>query len=304
MKRVPLIVSFLLFIALCASMAYWGLQLFKPPTRPVAAPPRMARADVSPDDAAALFGGRAGKVAVASNYQLKGVVLSGTAGDSIAILSADSKPAQAVAVGMEVVPGVSVKEVHRDYVLLSEGGAIKRVDLPENAKLQVNLASAAPVGVQGGASSAAQPARGLPAPPPVSPAPATTPAAAPAQPVTSNPRSPLLPPPAPQGAQQGQTPAPAQNQGQTVPAIPPSVVVSPPSAQTAAPAAAPAPQAAGMAPAPTAGFAAPPGPATAAAPATAPSGATGATGATGASGTAGMSAGGGEMLPPPSLQSR
>ncbi|TFW06578.1 hypothetical protein E4K72_10040, partial [Oxalobacteraceae bacterium OM1] len=133
MKRWSLVASFLLFLLLCASVAYWGLQVFKPPLRPVAAPPRNAGPDVPPDAAAALFGGRPGKVAVASNYQLRGVILSGTAADSIAILSADGKPAQAVRVGTELVPGVKVKEVHRDYALLSDGGAVKRVELPENA---------------------------------------------------------------------------------------------------------------------------------------------------------------------------
>jgi general secretion pathway protein C len=133
MKRWALVATFLLFLLLCASIAYWGMQMFKPPLRPVAAPAHVANAEVRPEAAASLFGGRAGKVAVASNYQLRGVIMSGTSQDSIAILSADGKPAQAVAVGTELQPGVVVKEVHREYALLSEGGAIKRVELPENA---------------------------------------------------------------------------------------------------------------------------------------------------------------------------
>lgn len=136
MKRLPLAASFLLFIALCASAAYWGMQLFKPPLRPVAAPPRVAQAEVRTETASALFGGRRGNVAVASNYQLKGVIFSGNPRDSVAIVSADGKPAQAIRVDMEVVPGVTVKEVHREYVLLSENGATKRVELPEESRGQ------------------------------------------------------------------------------------------------------------------------------------------------------------------------
>ncbi|QDZ29141.1 type II secretion system protein N [Noviherbaspirillum sp. UKPF54] len=282
MKRVPLIVSFLLFIALCASIAYWGLQLFKPPTRPVAAPPRVARADISPDEAAALFGGRPGKVAAASNYQLKGVILSGTENDSVAILSADGKPAQAVGVGTEVVPGVTVKEVHREYVLLSDAGAVKRVDLPENAKMQVNIASAAPTtGVQEGAGIAPSPARNPPTPQ-TTQAPAATPAPAPAAASGQTPgvRSPLLPPPAPQALQQGQT----QPLSQTAPAVPARVVVPSPAAQTATSPATPAPA---VVPAPAPTTAAPAGMPPVTQPAPAP--------ATGSSG---------EMLPPPALQSR
>ncbi len=31
MKRLPLITSFVLFIALCVSAAYWAMQMFNPP---------------------------------------------------------------------------------------------------------------------------------------------------------------------------------------------------------------------------------------------------------------------------------
>jgi len=145
MKRWPLLASFLLFILVCVSIAYWAMQLFKPPLRPVAAPPR-AVANIRPQAAAVLFGGRAGKTAVASNFQLKGVVMAGSPGESVAILSANGKPARAIAAGKEVAPDVTVKEVHRNYVLLSDGGVIKRVDLPESAKEQVDFAALAPVG--------------------------------------------------------------------------------------------------------------------------------------------------------------
>jgi general secretion pathway protein C len=221
MKRWPLVASFLLFLLLCASVAYWGLQLFKPPLRPVAAPPRTASADVPPEAAAALFGGKAGPVAVASNYQLHGVILSGTARDSVAILSADGKPAQALRVNAELAPGVVVKEVHRDHVLLSDGGVVKRVELPETA--QLNVATASPV--------PSRPA--LPAAPPPPATPAT-----PTAPGTSQ----RVPPGATgPSSQQGPTPA-------SVPTPAPAVVVNPtptppPATPTPAPSPTPAQQA-------------------------------------------------------------
>ena len=137
MKRLPVLVSFVLFIALCASAAYWGLQLFKPQARPMAAPPAPPMAEPSLDLAAGLFGGRKAPVAVASNYALKGVVVAHDPNESVAILAADGKAAQALGIGQEVVRGVTVKEVHSGYVLLSEGGAVKRVPLPENVPPQV-----------------------------------------------------------------------------------------------------------------------------------------------------------------------
>jgi general secretion pathway protein C len=133
MKRWPLLTSFVLFIALCASAAYWTLQLYKPPARPVAAPPPAASAPPDLRAAAALFGRTGRQAAVASNYKLLGVIASGSHGESVAILSADGKPAQAVQANREISPGVSVKEVHPRYVLLQEGGVEKRVELPEDA---------------------------------------------------------------------------------------------------------------------------------------------------------------------------
>jgi general secretion pathway protein C len=133
MKRLPQITSFVLFIALCVSAAYWAMQLFKPPQRAVIQPPQASYSAPRLDAAAGLLGGRS-SFAVASNFQLKGVVVASNPAESIAILSANGKPAQSIRINTEVVPGVSVKEVQKDYVLLSEGGAMKRVELPADAR--------------------------------------------------------------------------------------------------------------------------------------------------------------------------
>lgn len=151
MKQLPIVASFVLFIAVCVSIAFWAMQLFKPPVRPVA-PPQTAKQEISLDAAAALFGGRQAAMAVASNFQLKGVIMSGSPGESIAILSADGKPATATRVSQEVMPGVTVKEVHPHYVLLVEHGVSKRVDLPESARGQSGMLTVAPTqGSQGAA---------------------------------------------------------------------------------------------------------------------------------------------------------
>jgi general secretion pathway protein C len=134
MKRWPLLTSFVLFIALCVSATYWGMQLLKPPARPVAAPPPAVQAPPDPRAAAVLFGGRQGPVAIATNYQLRGVVSSGTSGESVAILSADGKPPEAVRANREFQPGVLIKEVHPRYVLLQENGVMKRVELLDDTK--------------------------------------------------------------------------------------------------------------------------------------------------------------------------
>jgi general secretion pathway protein C len=154
MKRLPLVADFILFIGLCVSAAYWGMQLFKPPVRPVTVAPQAAPVALNIDAAAGLFGGRPAGAVVASNFQLKGVIAAGPEG--VAILSADGKPPQAVGVNMEAAPGVTLKEVHRQYVLLNEGGLIKRVDLPEGAK-GVELGGPAPVPVEPSGASMPKP---------------------------------------------------------------------------------------------------------------------------------------------------
>ena len=138
MKRLPSIISFILFIALCVSAAYWAMQLFKPPLRAVAAAPQTSQPAPRLDAAAGLLGGHSNAI-VASNFQLKGAVVSSNPAESVAILSANGKPAHAIRTNQEVIQGVTVKEVNRRYVLLSEGGVIKRVELPETAKAQMKV---------------------------------------------------------------------------------------------------------------------------------------------------------------------
>ena len=168
MKRWPLLATFVLFIALCASATFWALQLFKPTVRPVAAAPQTAPPDVKIDAAAGLFGGRPATFAVASNFQLTGVVVASNASESVAIVSADGKPAKAAAVDSEVMPGVTVKEVNPQYVLLSEGGVVKRVELAESTKSQGRM-DMAPI-----PTPPAPPSPSAPVPVPV-PSPVTNP---------------------------------------------------------------------------------------------------------------------------------
>ena len=136
MKRLPLFTSFVLFIALCVSSAFWAMRMFKPPQRAIAPPPLVSQPEPNLDAAAGLFGGRSSFV-VAGNFQLTGVIVSDRESESVAILAVNGKPAKAVRTNEMVVPGVTVKEVHKGYVLLLEGGVVKRVELPENPKAQL-----------------------------------------------------------------------------------------------------------------------------------------------------------------------
>lgn len=165
-KRVPLLLSLIGVIALAASIAYWFLQLYQPPQRPIAAVPVAQMPDPAIDAAATLFGGQVA-VASATNYQLTGVVAAGR--NSVAIIVADGSPPKALKVGKEVAPGVTLAEVYPRYVMLSDGGVMKRIDLATDNKAAAPMGGApggAPIGVPSEAGSAAPIM-----PPPATPAP-------------------------------------------------------------------------------------------------------------------------------------
>jgi len=140
MKRLPLLFTLLALIFLAGSATYWGMQLYKPQQRPIAAVAPASLPEPSPDAAATLFGGQA-VANVAANYQLTGIISAGR--DSAAIIVADGQPPKALKVGHELAPGVSISEVHARYVMLSEGGVMKRIDLAADTKPAIALSGAA-----------------------------------------------------------------------------------------------------------------------------------------------------------------
>ena len=176
MKRLPQFTSLLAVVALSVSLAYWAMQLFKAPQRPINPPAVPVVQDASVEAGASLFGGQV-SVATASNYQLKGVVAAGNGRGSVAIIATDGKPSVALPEGAEVVPGVTVLEVHARHVLLRDGGVSKRIDLVADDKA---LALPGPVSASPAPASATnlvppplpmeqqRPAAMMPAPPQVS----------------------------------------------------------------------------------------------------------------------------------------
>jgi general secretion pathway protein C len=196
-KRLPLLLSLLGVILLAVSLAYWILQLYQPPQRPIAAVPQAAMPDPTIDAAATLFGGQV-SVASATNYQLTGVVADGSS--SVAIIVAEGSPPKALRVGKELAPGITLAEVHPRYVMLSDGGVMKRVDLATDTK------PAAPMGGPAGAPPGGMPQQNFPQPQQITTAPA-------AQPVQAAPEPPMAP-----GAVQPQPqPQPQQQPSMTNP---------------------------------------------------------------------------------------
>ncbi|CAM8662022.1 Type II secretion system protein GspC, N-terminal [Oxalobacteraceae bacterium] len=138
MKRLPLVFSFFLFLALSATLAYWIVQWTAPVPRAVSAPPKSERTTPPISAAASLFGGRSSGSATIANVQLRGVVHSGSLSDSVAIIAVEGKPPRALTLNSEIVPGVIVKQILNKTVVVSEKGAERELSLPAFAAQESN----------------------------------------------------------------------------------------------------------------------------------------------------------------------
>jgi general secretion pathway protein C len=133
MKRLPLIINIILFALLCMVLSYWGMQIFKPKVRPIAVSGNMQNFEPNVGQWGSIFGFSETNVAAVSSYQLKGVIVAPQARDSAAIIYVEGEPTFSIGIGKEFMPGVKLQEVHTNYVVVSESGVAKRVDLPATA---------------------------------------------------------------------------------------------------------------------------------------------------------------------------
>ncbi|MBR7798415.1 type II secretion system protein N [Undibacterium fentianense] len=129
-KRLPIILNIILFGLLCAVLSFWGLQIFKPKIRPIQAPVVVDSFEPAVGQWGSMFGLSAVAESAPSSYQLKGVIVAAKPADSVAIIVVDGKPNFAVKIGKELMPGVKLEEVHASYVMVSESGVPRRIDLP------------------------------------------------------------------------------------------------------------------------------------------------------------------------------
>jgi general secretion pathway protein C len=115
----------------------------------------------------------------------------------VAIISANGAQSKALVVGKEIAPGVTVNEVHARYVMLSDAGVMKRIDLAPDTKAAAPIGASAVLTAPSGAPAPNLPAAennaepeavhppgggpdelAQPAPPPAPNAPAPAPSAA------------------------------------------------------------------------------------------------------------------------------
>jgi len=126
-----------LVLVLAWQLAYWTWRFLAPPSTPATLPSREAAVDLA--TAAKLFGGTAGTVTATggSGLRLKGVVAPTPGVAASAIFSTGSGRDLSVFIGNEIQPGVKLREVHPDHVIVSRAGVDERVDLEARRSLAV-----------------------------------------------------------------------------------------------------------------------------------------------------------------------
>ncbi|MDL1907939.1 hypothetical protein FBR03_10875, partial [Betaproteobacteria bacterium PRO1] len=167
----PAAASLAMFALLCATIAYWALQLLAPAV-PIAPAGSLAGAGDAADPVSAgrLFGlpsgsGSAQAPVAPSSIQVLGVAASELRGS--AVLSVDGKPARAFMVGDAVSAAAKLVEVRPGAVVIERNGA--RVELPAPQRPSVATLWAGPARSGEAPTATAPPARVVP-PPPTPPA--------------------------------------------------------------------------------------------------------------------------------------
>ncbi len=167
----PAAASLAMFALLCATIAYWALQLLAPAV-PIAPVGSLAGAGDAADPVSAgrLFGlpsgsGSAQAPVAPSSIQVLGVAASELRGS--AVLSVDGKPARAFMVGDAVSAAAKLVEVRPGAVVIERNGT--RVELPAPQRPSVATLWAGPARSGEAATATAPPARAVP-PPPTPPA--------------------------------------------------------------------------------------------------------------------------------------
>lgn len=133
----PRIATVLLAVALVMSVTEWALRFSarRTPDQPVVVLPaaeldsRVQLIDVAP--IARLLG--AANAAEAGPIRALGVMAERGTGRGIAILDVNGQRPRAYRVGDAVAPGVELKEVRKDGVVLSRAGALQQLSIPKKS---------------------------------------------------------------------------------------------------------------------------------------------------------------------------
>jgi general secretion pathway protein C len=139
-----LIAIVLLTAMILASSAYWIMRLRAPAPLANVSATSMPAPAAAMSATEALFGERPAALSSLGDLRVTGVVIDANPVDSIAIVIEAEHPGRAVRVGTDVAPGIRLMEVHRRYVVLSDGTSNTRINLPEGATQEAAAPQTAP----------------------------------------------------------------------------------------------------------------------------------------------------------------
>ena len=129
MRQLPTVTSFVIFLALCASVTYWLLQWMAPAFRPLVIPAQAEYPLPDVSAAADLFGG-ANEALGALPIQLKGIILANHPNESVAIIALNGKPARALNANAVVSDGILIKRITAHGVTMKDHSKEYQLSLP------------------------------------------------------------------------------------------------------------------------------------------------------------------------------
>jgi hypothetical protein len=130
MKRLPVLLSFGCFLLLCASVAVWGMRMFKGQARGVSS----SVVQQSFEPATGMWGGIFGESQSVQNapssYLLKGLFCHELVCQALPwLLQMENLPSLC---GLaRISSGVQVREISARSVQFAEGGVLRRIELPQ-----------------------------------------------------------------------------------------------------------------------------------------------------------------------------
>lgn len=131
MKRLPSIATLLLGVVFCLSLGFWLSRWIKAPARSIQA---VTVQSAEPNgNWGSIFGLPPQQQVQATDVQLKGVIFAKHQADSQVIVSLNNQANQAVRMNQDIGNGAILKEVGNNYIVISNAGSERRIELPANA---------------------------------------------------------------------------------------------------------------------------------------------------------------------------
>lgn len=121
-----------LVAALAVMLAHWTWVFATPAT--LAAPSRISDENAGTDVPRGLFGAASARAeSTARGYRLVGVISPGNGLGGRAVFKVEGGAPRQAGLGEAIAPGVRLKEVHPDHVVLERDGTLERLKLDRRA---------------------------------------------------------------------------------------------------------------------------------------------------------------------------